>query len=460
MTSHVRWIGLSLLALAVVASAQNSQPVKTITIRSGWGGLGSAQDLTVTIRRTQTGFVRDKKEVVPELVQALVSALEESRIEKPSAINLGITWEWLKAQVGSQKPESFSQATKTTPGQLAFFKDKFTDLKVMAEVVPNLWRYTEFDDYPSARVEVEFEDGSKLTASTSSYYVFMIPWQVEGQNGTTYNADISRAAAALLPEKAVNKDRLTGSDLAEQLTKALVNSIETEWNLKGTEEMVGDSLTQLRQKYQVVSAEIMPYHHPEYGTATYKKEPEENNLHVSLRKADFPLNVADAAVLKVNHGNVEGVDEFLANAGKYEELALSVPWLNQYIHDHPKVFFRISYVHDASFGDKALRTFVGDMKLRERQELINQITAQQKDIALLIVGMTYSESYWLVFPDKHMLLWRYGGPSGLLNWTPSDFGAGECADYRVNNGGCSGREVAANSATTAAGVLSTRQALS
>jgi hypothetical protein len=444
MTPKVRWIGLSLLAFAAVAQAQTSHQVKTVTIRSGWGGLGSAQDLTVTIRRSQTGFVRDKKEVAPELVQALVSALEEPRVEKPNAINLGITEEWLKAQVGSQKPESFSQATKNTPGQLAFFKEKFTDLKVVTEVVPNLWMYSKFDDYPRARVEIEFEDGSKLKASTSSYYVFMIPWQVDGQNGTTYNADISKAVAALLPEKAVNKGRLTGPDLAEQLTKALINSIETEWNLRGTEEMAGDSLKQLRQKYEVVSAEITPYHHPEYGTATYKKEPEERNLHVSLRKTEFPPNVADATVLKVNHGNVEGVDQFLANAWKYEKLALSVPWLNQFVHDHPKVFFRISYVHDASFGDKALRTFVGDMKLRQRQDLINQVTTQQKDIALLIVGMTYSESYWLVFPDKHMLLWRYGGPSGLLNWKPSDFGEGECADYRVNNGGCSGGEVAAS----------------
>jgi hypothetical protein len=28
-----------------------------------------------------------------------------------------------------------------------------------------------------------------------------------------------------------------------------------------------------------------------------------------------------------------------------------------------------------------------------------------------------------------------------LRWTPADFGEGECSDYKVNNGGCSGREV-------------------
>src|SRR5450755_3787177 len=41
---------------------------------------------------------------------------------------------------------------------------------------------------------------------------------------------------------------------------------------------------------------------------------------------------------------------------------------------HPDVFSRISYVHDASFG--AMRTFEGDMKKRERQDLINNARAQ------------------------------------------------------------------------------------
>ena len=358
--------------------------------------------------------------------------------------NLGITVSWLKAQVRLQKPKSFAQATRTTAGQQALFETKFTDRKVVANAIPDLWHYVKFDDYPGVRVRVDFQDGSTLEASTHSYYVFMIPWRVDAQDGETFNADISRAVSALLPPKTVNRERLAGSDLPEQLTKAVMNSIETEWNIKGTEEMVGDALAELRAKYQLVAAEITPYHHPEYGTATYKGEPEENNLHALLRKPHFPPNVVDAVVLRDNRGKVEGIDAFLANAAKYESLALSVPWLNQFIHDHPRTFFRVSYVHNASFGEKAMRTFEGDMKKREREDLIAQVRSQQSQIALLIVGSTYSESYWLVFPDKHLVLWRYAGPSGLLKWTRADFGEGECADYRMNNGGCSGREVDQN----------------
>ena len=61
-----------------------------------------------------------------------------------------------------------------------------------------------------------------------------------------------------------------------------------------------------------------PYHHPEYGTATYKGEPEEVNLHATLRKATFPPGVSVALVLRQVQGRVEGVETFLANAEKYE----------------------------------------------------------------------------------------------------------------------------------------------
>jgi hypothetical protein len=443
MNSLARWVCFGLFAAVSIATAQTVREVKTITIRSGWGGLGASKDMTVQIIHTPGGFSQGGKLIDGKLVQALVAAVDAPRVAKPNAANLGITTEWLNAQVNSLKPRAFSQASKTTPGQLALFKEKFTDLDTVSTVVPNLWRYTSFDDYPGARVVIEYDDGLKVTASTHSYYVFMIPWQVDRQDGETYNADISRAVAALLPKNSVNKERLGGGGLAGKLTEALMSSIETEWNLKGGEELVGGALAQLRRKYEVVNTEITPYHHPEYGTATYKHEPEESNLHATLRKPEFPRNLVDEVVLREDHGKVSGVDDFLKYGERYEQLALSVPWLNEFIKKNPRAFFRISYVHDASFGDKALRTFTADMKLRERPDLIQKVTAQHKEIALLMVGIEYSESYWLVFPDKHLMLWRYEGRSGLLKWATSDFGEGECADYRVNNGGCSGREVSA-----------------
>jgi hypothetical protein len=67
---------------------------------------------------------------------------------------------------------------------------------------------------------------------------------------------------------------------------------------------------------------------------------------------------------------------------------------------------RISYIHDKSFGDNAMGAFAADMKLLGREDLIEQVKSQQADIALLLINDTSMESYWLLFPDKHMMLWR------------------------------------------------------
>ena len=76
--------------------------------------------------------------------------------------------------------------------------------------------------------------------------------------------------------------------------------------------------------------------------------------------------------------------------------------------------------------------------MRGREDLIPVVQAQQSQIALLKIGFVY----WLLFPDKHMMLWRFEGPRGFLKWKLSDFPARECGEYyRVNNGGCSGRQI-------------------
>ena len=257
----------------------------------------------------------------------------------------------------------------------------------------------------------------------------MLPWSMKGRR-FTYNADISRAVAALLPDESVNKRMLTGDELASEIAGEVISSIEREWNLLGAEERAGEALKTLRTAYEVITAELTPYLHHEYGTYAYFDALEEIDLHAIVRRSNFQSNVTDALVLRYADKKVEGVDEFLKSAAKYEDLALSVPWLNGYIRDNPHAAVRISYIHDKSFGENAMGVFAADMKLLGRQDLIEQVKSQQAGIALLLINDTYTDSHWLIFPDKHMMLWRYAGSSRLLKWTPKDFlkGERECSD--------------------------------
>ena len=417
--------------------AEAQKIVKRVVIYSYAGGLGGGSNTLVTIQRKRGKYFSNGRPVSTLQVESLAAALSAPPLTKPDMTNLGITYEWLASKVESQRPGVRTR----TASQEKLFKKSFTNLNLVANVLPSVFLRILSDYFAFCKVEIVFNHGSKLSAESYSDSPFMLPWSMKGRR-FTYNADISRAVAALLPAESVNKSTLAGDELASELTGEVMRSIEREWNLLGSEEHAGEALKTLRTAYEVITAELTPYLHREYGTYAYFDALEEIDLHATVRRSNFPSNVTDALVLRYADKKVEGVDEFLKSAAKYEDLALSVPWLNGYIRDNPDAAVRISYIHGKSFGDMAMGVFAADMKLLGREYLIEQVKSQQAGIALLLINDTYTDSHWLLFPDKHMMLWRYAGSSRLLKWTPKDFlkGERECSD-RFSM--CSGQEITA-----------------
>jgi hypothetical protein len=69
-----------------------------------------------------------------------------------------------------------------------------------------------FDDYPDVSIVWIQVDGTTVEASTECQAPLMLPWKVRrnGRTAITWNADISRSLAALLPYGFTNKRRLAG----------------------------------------------------------------------------------------------------------------------------------------------------------------------------------------------------------------------------------------------------------
>jgi hypothetical protein len=472
---RIHFVVLRIIIFVVLARAcsfaEAQKIVKRVVIHSSSGGLEAGYSTLVIIQRKGGKFIQrgentfiqqeggkfiqrkgDKflsngQPVSAVQVQSLVDALSAPPLTRMDMTNLGITHEWLASKVESQWPPASywpparAWATETTVSQEKLFYKSFTDLNLVANILPYIGLSIKLDYSVFCKVELVFDDGSKLSAESYSYDVFMLPWSMKGRR-FTYNADISRAVAALLPAHSANKSTLMGDELASEVAAAVMNSIERERNLQ---ERWGEALQMLRTTYEVITAELMTYGYLQYGINTYRGAPDEMNLHAVVRRSNFPSNVTDTLVLRYADKKAEGVDEFLKSAAKYEDLALSVPWLNGYIRDNPRVAVRISYACDKSFGDSAMRVFTADMKLLGREGLIGQVKSQQADITLLIIDGTNTVSYWLLFPDKHMMLWRHYAGAGilrLLKWEPKDFRKGEhqCSD---DLGLCSGREITA-----------------
>ena len=61
----------------------------------------------------------------------------------------------------------------------------------------------------------------------------MLPWKLNlnGSEETTYNADISRALATLMPAGRLNRNRLNDDELKTWLADGVMTRIEEQWDV-------------------------------------------------------------------------------------------------------------------------------------------------------------------------------------------------------------------------------------
>jgi hypothetical protein len=419
------------------ASASScQQPAwREITIESRWGGLGAAKNLKLVIESHNGVISLGKEAVNPKLVDVLLSSLAVPVLPTPTPSNLGVTSNWLERNADT--------SNEGAPNQKALFRDNFSNPMTVGELLPFAFQFVRFDDYPHLTVTVAFTSGRRWVCSSDSYYPFMLPWKVNlsGNDETTYNADISRALAALMPADSLNRNRLDDAELKTYLAEAVMRRIKEQWDVLGMENRAPDSFAVLRRNFEVQHARITPYRSADYGYVGNETGSHEENLLATLRQPSLPANVAEDVVLLFRDGTVEGVAEIADRIDPYVALALSVPWLNEYRANHPEQKMYIRFVHDHSFSQKAMQNFAADMRQLGKQSLADEVASVQNEAAL--VFLDYG-SDWIILPDKRMILWRHYLPASFLKWTEADFTFTRCADYNANNGGCVGMVVSAD----------------
>ncbi len=446
-------IGLLMLAMpgaAFAAQAQTAMPVR-IEITSGWGGLGQIPPPThVIITGTRSGYHDQSGPVDPGKIAGLMMALRAPAIPKPSLAALGIDQAWLDRNVGAEQPWKYEIAFGTGPNQIALYRAALSDPPTIALALKNHFASFHTDDYPRICVTMRFADGIRLSATSTSQNAFMLPWAIG--HAQSYDVRISRAIVALLPANAVNRDRIAGENVPNLLAHEVMRQIVDKWNLLDARNRAGATLALLSPQFRIDSAEINPYHHLEYGTAWREDLPYaeaeragERNLHLTLHRPGMPANLAIAAVLKFENGKPQNANGLLSAIGQYERLVLSVPWLADFIRHNPEHKFAISFVHDASMGDKAFDSFTKDMTAIRRPDLIAAVVPVRKQAALVLAS---DDGYWIVLPDKRTIFWRYESRAALLGWNEKSFKTRECdAYYATVTGGCVGAVIALDGVT-------------
>jgi hypothetical protein len=460
------------------ASAQNARVVDRIEITSTWSELAGgpkkihkgsnpsapnepASTHLVIHKGKDKDQEKDKyyladKVVDTGLIAALAKALSAPPNPELKVDDLGVTAAWLKAHDAAVVQHFAGTRVNGAPIHAAMLEATFADPVTVNKVVPSLFdkRHYVCADCSrpvlSVKVVVSFDDFTNLEAKSSSPFPDMLPWQLSGTatEATAYNADISRSIAALMPQNSTNRSRLSGEDFAIELGGAVMTLVERQAQLLDVEGKTGGTFHELRSRYSIESASIDNFEDPVLRApeATAVDAPEGQNLHLLLQVSDPPHNFfQDEVALPFTNGNVVGADKFLQDGPQFEKLVLSVPWLNHYAQAHPDVRFRLSFVHSTSFSDVAIRVFAADMHESGRDKVTPEVEAAKGGVALLVVGVGAEESDWLVFPDQHMVLWRFfqssSGKTSLLKWGPASFAAKPCAKLRNNSLHCVGAEI-------------------
>ena len=145
---------------------------------------------------------------------------------EPSLQNLGLTTEWLEEAVRSDPVKSRWKDEEEEQGKEQAFTVALTDPEFVNRILPRLFGVEVTDDYPSVKVVVTYNDGTAIAASSQSNRVFMLPWRLGNASTVkTFNANISRAVAALMENGTTNRERLQGEGLGVDLADAVWSGV-------------------------------------------------------------------------------------------------------------------------------------------------------------------------------------------------------------------------------------------
>lgn len=224
-------VAVLLFGGALFCQSENRPAKKTIVkVEIDSGPATYPQFAPVFILRRQDGaYRRAYGEIVDAgLINALRVALNEPPLTKPTLTNLGITRNWLE---GYSWLALHNQIPTSAPKRV--LARAFTNPEVIRRVARGM-----FNEHPRDLVEVEFlrftvtfDDGSEVEGDGAGPFPFMLPWSVtrNGKEKETYNANISRALAALMPQGATNREMLTGQTFSVDIVDAVEDYVEANW---------------------------------------------------------------------------------------------------------------------------------------------------------------------------------------------------------------------------------------
>jgi len=395
-------------------SLAQSEEIKAIEVRSVWTGLGPTGESRLIIKRKKHKFFSKDKQVQNELIDHLLQELHLS-VDSPTLQNLGISESWLQTTAESALPNRLKNAQQN---EKDLYVTSYKNLDLIGRLLPQIIGGGWTDDFPRFEMRIRKRDGSLTEIKSKMQGVFMIPLAIveNGDIRTSYNANLSRAIAALLPDSFTNRDRLSGERLSGRVADRVMLEFDDELNRLETRNRIGPELKRLEGRYTVKKTAISRLLSVDVGTIgeTFPR------WNAELYRNDVPRNVFIGVSLPFENDKLTNFDVFLNKIDPLVDLPMSVPWLSKYVSDHPDTQIEVRFVTDRSMSPKAFDYFLETMKALEAEPLARDIQARIPESAFVEIYAGSKWSRWIILSDHRMVLFNFEGDT-VLKWRSEDF---------------------------------------
>jgi hypothetical protein len=365
---------VSLLALLALLAANNVSSVRVEMSHSGWGDKTS----TLTLQRFGNSYYTgDSVRIPTSAVEALLAAVEAPPVRELVPGSFHVDLDKLRAQL------IWTAKMQRYPPQMA---NRFLEagMKNVSDLVRRVNLQTWTDDYPSAAIEIALASGARISLSSTVQSAFMLPWRIENGSSSfeTFNPDVSRALAAVLPAGFLNRDRIAGEGFDKQVDEeAMFFALSGRFS---AEEDLGDQLAPIKARFTVVNASVGVIDSFN-AESVYAWSAVVDSREVERVQYDLELTVRE------RDRALADTKPFLRDAGPLARKVLSIPWIQRRMATNASAKVSIRYFDSRSIGSKPRKQYLAKGGIPP--------ALFQRSIAFGLEG-----AVWILLPDGRCLL--------------------------------------------------------
>jgi hypothetical protein len=299
--------------IAVLVLAASLPVIDSIRIESRWGGLGQPSAKTYSIIHRGDHYKRSFAAVPQDAVDRFAAAITAPPVAKKEGLRRIAKTEWLLACA----TESHNGVPVCSPEAKRLLHQRLTNPEEAVKALDRYFSARWTDDYPSISIDVMFHDRPTIRLESHAQPALMLPWKVG--NVETWNPEISRAIAGLLPDGA--ESRLTDRRLATAYVEEVVQEMRDKIDDIEERCVHRGFLVAVEKEFEIVRV----YHgSPGWFTAY-------------VRRADFPTNLVLTLVIRDD----ERPDAHAKLKRTVQRTKEYVDVVRSYIAEHPEKYFAI-----------------------------------------------------------------------------------------------------------------------